>query len=437
MVRLSTLAPCLFAIVLLGMHLGMRVLFSKPRGARSRLRGLTIANNAPKPLATTHAVSDEYVTLPQLQKQQIDEPILNHEFESPPPPPPAASESAGACCHLQSPPPLNITLKKPVPMSRPIRVIFHTGNFDGPWPCDVPCEYSTGDHGGDADVVIGEGGVPSISSTLKRISPHILTGARSMESAINYPTLKHLGEQVDCPMTTSLATSAVPVVYLTRSSIAKWGSAPVAWNASALSERFGSGRLRPPAAVFVARNCHSKNGREDHIRGLDKVLRGGVDRPGLCLNSKKWPKCGSAKCGKHAVLRSYPFYLAFENSDEHDYVSEKVFHALEAGVLPIYNGAPNVDDFVPPHSVVDLKKFGGSLEKLAKHLHELLDDPERYLEYFAWKQRPLPEAFQRKFGFVATHAKCRLCRWAYAKKYNLPWSKERQRPMPTSGGVAL
>ena len=82
-------------------------------------------------------------------------------------------------------------------------------------------------------------------------------------------------------------------------------------------------------------------------------------------------------------VASYPFYLAFENSDEHDYVSEKVFHALEAGVLPIYNGAPNVDDFVPPHSVVDLKKFGGSLEKLAKHLHELLDDPERYLEYFA------------------------------------------------------
>ena len=41
MVRLSTLAPCLFAIVLLGMHLGMRVLFGEslqvawcPRGAK-------------------------------------------------------------------------------------------------------------------------------------------------------------------------------------------------------------------------------------------------------------------------------------------------------------------------------------------------------------------------------------------------------------------
>ena len=54
------------------------------------------------------------------------------------------------------------------------------------------------------------------------------------------------------------------------------------------------------------------------------------------------------------MLRRYPFYLALENSDEVDYVSEKVFHALEAGVLPVYNGAPNIADFLPPHSVIDV-----------------------------------------------------------------------------------
>ena len=143
------------------------------------------------------------------------------------------------------------------------------------------------------------------------------------------------------------------------------------------------------------------------------------------------------KCGKHAVLRRYPFYLAFENSDEEDYVSEKVFHALEAGVLPVYNGAPNIADFVPPHSVVDVHDpaFGGSLDKVAEHLQSLLAEPERYMEYFAWKSRGnLPDAFQRRFGgLVGTHAKCRLCRWAYAKKYRLPWSKKEQRPTPTTG----
>ena len=140
---------------------------------------------------------------------------------------------------------------------------------------------------------------------------------------------------------------------------------------------------------------------------------------------------------QHAVLRQYPFYLALENSDEPDYVSEKVFHALEAGVLPVYAGAPNVADFLPERSFVDARQFGGSLEALADHLHGLLREPRRYLEYFEWKARPLPEAFQRRFAFVNTHAKCRLCRWAYAKKYGLAWSVQSQRPKPPSGGVGL
>jgi len=190
------------------------------------------------------------------------------------------------------------------------------------------------------------------------------------------------------------------------------------------------------------------------VKRLHKLLPGGVDRPGLCLNSLPWPQCaahhhgkaggggggegggGPSKCGKHAVLRRYPFYLALENSDEPDYVSEKVFHALEAGVLPVYNGAPNVADFLPPGSFVDAKAFGGSVDKLSAHLQALLEEPSRYEGYFKWKERPLPEAFQRRFAFVNTHAKCRLCRWAYAKKYGLAWSTQAQRPKPPSGGGA-
>ena len=72
---------------------------------------------------------------------------------------------------------------------------------------------------------------------------------------------------------------------------------------------------------------------------LHKELPGGVDRPGSCLQSVPWPACtkGSKgkgggrrgrdeqeRCGKHAVLRRYPFYLAYENSADPDYVTEKV-----------------------------------------------------------------------------------------------------------------
>ena len=123
---------------------------------------------------------------------------------------------------------------------------------------------------------------------MRHANPKVLTGARSMESSIYYPSLKGLSEQVDCPMTTNLQaraavaprhtprgrptgsarrlcrlcrasgpcrllllqTAAVPVVYLTRSSIAKWGAAPVAWsNASEVSAAEWAPTLLLPTAV--------------------------------------------------------------------------------------------------------------------------------------------------------------------------------------------
>jgi hypothetical protein len=55
----------------------------------------------------------------------------------------------------------------------------------------------------------------------------------------------------------------------------------------------------------------------------------------------------------------------------------------------------------------------------------------RYLDYFAWKRAGnLPAAFQRKFSFINTHAKCRLCRWAYARKFGFRWNQREQRPDP-------
>ena len=106
-------------------------------------------------------------------------------------------------------------------------------------------------------------------------------------------------------------------------------------------------------------------------------------------------------------------------------VASQVFHALEAGVLPVYLGAPNVADFVPPHSVVRRADFA-SAAALAEHLASLLANPDKYLEYFAWKRAPLPNSFQHRLAFVGTHAKCRLCRWAYAKKFGFRWSRETQ-----------
>uniref|UniRef100_A0A6N2K8M2 Fucosyltransferase n=1 Tax=Salix viminalis TaxID=40686 RepID=A0A6N2K8M2_SALVM len=48
---------------------------------------------------------------------------------------------------------------------------------------------------------------------------------------------------------------------------------------------------------------------------------------------------------KVETLKRYKFSLAFENSNEEDYVTEKFFQSLVAGTIPVVIGAPNIQDF--------------------------------------------------------------------------------------------
>ena len=51
------------------------------------------------------------------------------------------------------------------------------------------------------------------------------------------------------------------------------------------------------------------------------------------------------------------FTAAFEDSMAVDYVTEKVYDALHAGSVPLYLGAPNILEFVPPNSVINVLDF--------------------------------------------------------------------------------
>ena len=75
----------------------------------------------------------------------------------------AQPSGAAACCALWPPRQLNVSLTWPVPMNRPVTVLMKAGNLDGPFACDVPCQYAT--HvpaGGGVDVVVGEAAVPVV-----------------------------------------------------------------------------------------------------------------------------------------------------------------------------------------------------------------------------------------------------------------------------------
>jgi hypothetical protein len=118
---------------------------------------------------------------------------------------------------------------------------------------------------------------------------------------------------------------------------------------------------------------------------------------------------------KQKLLRSYKFVLAFENSSCRDYVTEKLFQPLMTGCVPVYRGAPNVEDFVPgDHCYINAADFA-SPRHLAEYLQRLNGDEKAYAEYFAWKTRPLRAGFLRLLEMVSESAGTRLCRLLRAR----------------------
>lgn len=91
------------------------------------------------------------------------------------------------------------------------------------------------------------------------------------------------------------------------------------------------------------------------------------------------------------------------------YVTEKLFYALDSGSVPIYFGAPNVWDFVPPNSIIDGSRFS-SLEELASYVRALANDPVAYAEYHAWRRCGILGNYGKTRAVSLDTLPCRLCK---------------------------
>ncbi|KAJ8760489.1 hypothetical protein K2173_015156 [Erythroxylum novogranatense] len=110
----------------------------------------------------------------------------------------------------------------------------------------------------------------------------------------------------------------------------------------------------------------------------------------------------------HCAMSHYKFVLAIENTMTESYVTEKLFYALDSGAVPIYFGAPNVWDFIPPHSIIDGTKFG-SMEELASYVKRLANDPVAYAEYHAWRRCGVLGNYGKTRATSLDTLPCRLC----------------------------
>ncbi|GAA5822984.1 hypothetical protein JCM11251_004446 [Rhodosporidiobolus azoricus] len=178
------------------------------------------------------------------------------------------------------------------------------------------------------------------------------------------------------------------------------------------------------AAAFVT-NCHPRNARTLILDELIKLLPGKIDSFGACRTNAEadatlqdmglYDSVGTHNRWnqKITLIGYYPFTIAFENSNDLDYATEKLFQAFERGTIPLAFGAPDyahrffpspnagidVSEYLPasysalsnssseaPSELDDEAKAG--LAKLAERLEYLWSEEgaEEYESMLAWKK---------------------------------------------------
>uniref|UniRef100_A0A1B6D299 Fucosyltransferase n=2 Tax=Clastoptera arizonana TaxID=38151 RepID=A0A1B6D299_9HEMI len=150
-------------------------------------------------------------------------------------------------------------------------------------------------------------------------------------------------------------------------------------------------------AWFVS-NCGARNGRLQYAQELGKYIQ--VDIYGAC-GKHRCPRSMGDKCFE-MLDEKYKFYLAFENSNCKDYITEKFFvNGLGHNILPIVMGA-RPEDYArsaPTNSYIHVDDFE-SPKHLAQYLNTLDKNDDLYNSYFKWKGTG---------EFINTRFFCRLC----------------------------
>ncbi|XP_045032281.1 4-galactosyl-N-acetylglucosaminide 3-alpha-L-fucosyltransferase 9 [Daphnia magna] len=147
--------------------------------------------------------------------------------------------------------------------------------------------------------------------------------------------------------------------------------------------------------AWITSTCPTSVRRENYVRQLAKHIS--VDIYGGCGHKY----CGSHEQCMKMLREDYKFVLAFENSLCTDYVSDKLYTALENGVVPVVYGEADYRAYAPSNSYVNARDFGSPRE-LAEYLWLLHQNDHLYQNYFAWNQDYIVDRFP-------TDGWCNLC----------------------------
>jgi alpha(1,3/1,4) fucosyltransferase len=138
--------------------------------------------------------------------------------------------------------------------------------------------------------------------------------------------------------------------------------------------------------------------RRDTIRFFDRHFSADFDLYGIgwntYLDTSLWNRSSSRYLSynfyqtyrgtvqhKWDILPKYKFNICYENiNEERDYVSQRIFDVLRCGCVPIYLGAPNIEEYVDKDAFLDRRAFASN-EELAKYIATISEkEYNRFLE---------------------------------------------------------
>ncbi|KAF0287356.1 Galactoside 3(4)-L-fucosyltransferase [Amphibalanus amphitrite] len=139
-------------------------------------------------------------------------------------------------------------------------------------------------------------------------------------------------------------------------------------------------RLRPVA--WMVSHCRTVSKREQYVSQLRRHIT--VDTFGSCGDQR----CPGPRldCYRH-LAETHLFYLSFENTLCDDYITEKFWLALEAGMVPVVRG-PSSESYrrvAPPNSFIHVEAFAGP-KALAVYLLSLAQNRTAYEKYHTWRR---------------------------------------------------
>ena len=168
-------------------------------------------------------------------------------------------------------------------------------------------------------------------------------------------------------------------------------------------------------------NCDDFAGRSHYVKALRSVLGSSFVNIGRCHPSERAESQAElARDGIKSFIARGFFYLALENANCDDYVTEKLGRALVSGVVPVVFDPPQsvvgtmagtaaADDgvrvpgyarFLPPHTYVNVADFP-SIQALAAHLLAASTNRTLYSSYLWPRTASAAEIRSRWPGYAA------------------------------------